>query len=276
VIEEGGAGRRFYRISSLVNLVRRALMKRPPHPAFTRAMIIVTLLVIWEIAARWLIDPMFVSPPSSIILTLGTLFSTKGVLAALLVMLSEMALAFVLSVVIGGAIGMLIGASGLSRRSAMPIILLLYATPQIALLPIVILAAGIGPTSKVLFGVSHGIFPMILTVEASMRNMPPVLKTAMRSLGASRWHQWRYLWLPYMMPGLFTGMRLAMSATLLGVLLAELFASSNGVGHFARRFAETFDPASLFGLIGVVATMAIVFNETLRRAEMRLSRWRVR
>jgi ABC-type nitrate/sulfonate/bicarbonate transport system permease component len=77
-----------------------------------------------------------------------------------------------------------------------------------------------------------------------------------------------------MIPSLFTGMRLGMTATLLGVILAELYASLTGVGYFSRQFADAFRPALLFALILLVALIAILFNEVLRQAERRLTAWR--
>ncbi len=77
-----------------------------------------------------------------------------------------------------------------------------------------------------------------------------------------------------MVPSFFSGLRLGMSGVLLGVLLAELYVSTAGIGHFTTQFTENFEPAKLFGLIGMLAAMAIVLNEIVRRAEMRFSRWR--
>ena len=61
---------------------------------------------------------------------------------------------------------------------------------------------------------------------------------------------------------------------LLGVLLAELYVSTAGIGHFTTLFTQNFDPTKLFGLVAVLAAMAILLNETVRRAEIRFSRWR--
>jgi len=65
-----------------------------------------------------------------------------------------------------------------------------------------------------------------------------------------------------------------MTAALLGVLLAELYVSSAGVGYFTHLFADSFEPTKLFGLITVLAAMAILLNEIVRRAEIRFVRWR--
>jgi NitT/TauT family transport system permease protein len=81
--------------------------------------------------------------------------------------------------------------------------------------------------------------------------------------------------LPQMIPSFFTGLRLAMSATLLGVLLAELYVSVGGVGYYAKLFSASFDPARMFALVTVLAAMAIFLNEMARRAETRFSRWKL-
>jgi NitT/TauT family transport system permease protein len=95
-------------------------------------------------------------------------------------------------------------------------------------------------------------------------------------MGANRWQRFRYVILPHMLPSFFTAMRLSMVSTLLGVLLAELYASSNGIGFFTRQFTDSFDPTSLFGLVSIIALMAICINEALRRAEIKASAWRRR
>jgi NitT/TauT family transport system permease protein len=156
----------------------------------------------------------------------------------------------------------------------MPIVLLVYGMPQITILPLFILAFGIGPASKIAFGVTHGVFPIVVTVVAGVQNLKPILLTSARSMGASRWQILRWVIFPHMIPSFFAGMRLGMSGVLLGVLLAELYVSTAGIGHFTTMFTETFEPTKLFGLIAMLAAMAIVLNEIVRRAENHFSRWR--
>ena len=114
----------------------------------------------------------------------------------------------------------------------------------------------------------------MLTIVAGVQNLKPVLLTSARSMGAGHWHILRYVVLPHMMPSFFSGMRLGMTGVLLGVLLAELYVSTAGIGHFTSMFTQNFDPTRLLGLISVLAAMAIVLNELIRRAEVRASRWR--
>jgi len=251
--------------------VQRFLYRRP---GVTRLLVVIALFLLWEAAARWWVDPMFLSPPSRVFASLDAVINTRGVPKALQITFYELAVAFVLSVVIGMVVGLAVGLSRFSNRSFMPIILLLYGTPQITILPLFILYFGIGPPSKIAFGVSHGIFPIIVTIVAGVQNIKPILMTAARSMGASRWQIFRWVIFPHMIPSFFAGMRLGMTGVLLGVLLAELYVSTAGIGYFTTLFTQNFDPTKLLGLISILAAMAIVLNEIVRRAEVYFGRWR--
>jgi ABC-type nitrate/sulfonate/bicarbonate transport system permease component len=243
------------------------------HPGIARLGVVAALFLLWEVAARWWVDPMFISPPSRVIGSLDAVFNTRGVPAALQITFWELAVAFAMSVVIGLVVGLAVGLSRFSNRTFMPIILLLYGTPQVTILPIFILYFGIGPASKIAFGVSHGIFPIIVTIVAGVQNIKPILMVSARSMGASRWQIFRWVIFPHMIPSFFAGMRLGMTGVLLGVLLAELYVSTAGIGYFTTLFTQNFDPTRLLGLISVLAAMAIALNEIVRRAEVYYGRW---
>src|SRR5205814_6502480 len=137
--------------------------------------------------------------------------------------------AFALSVVSGMLIGILIGLSNIGRRSLYPIVLLLYGIPQAIILPLFVLIFGLGPAAKIAFGFSHGIFPVIVNTIAGMRNVSPVYLQAARSMGANRADIICNVVFPHMTGSFFTGLRLAMTMTLLGVILAELYVSAGGI-----------------------------------------------
>jgi ABC-type nitrate/sulfonate/bicarbonate transport system permease component len=250
---------------------RRWILARP---GVARLGVIALLFVAWEIAARFFVDKIFLSPPSMVFTSLHTVFETVGVPNALRVSAYEIVLAFAMSVAIGLVVGLSVGLHRFTNKSFMPIILLLYGTPQITILPLFILYFGIGPASKIAFGVSHGIFPIIVTVVAGVQNIKPILLTSAKSMGASRWHIFRWVIFPHMIPSFFAGMRLGMTGVLLGVLLAELYVSTAGIGYYTTLFTQSFNPTKLLGLISVLAAMAILLNEIVRRAELHYSRWR--
>jgi ABC-type nitrate/sulfonate/bicarbonate transport system permease component len=244
------------------------------RPGLARLGVIAVLFGIWELAARFYVDKMFLSPPSTVFTSLQTVLLTPGVPAALRITFFELSIAFALSIAIGLTVGLAVGLNRFAHRSFMPIILLLYGTPQVTILPLFILYFGIGPASKIAFGVTHGMFPIMVTVIAGVQNIKPILLTSARSMGASRWHIFRWVIFPHMIPSFFSGMRLAMTGVLLGVLLSELYVSTAGIGYYTTLFTQNFDPTKLLGLISMLAAMAIGLNELVRRAETRFSRWR--
>jgi ABC-type nitrate/sulfonate/bicarbonate transport system permease component len=244
------------------------------RPGLARLLVIAALVAVWEIAGRWFVDPLFLSPPSKVITSLGAVFATRGVPAALQITLFELAVAFVIAVAVGLVLGLAIGLQPFVRLSVFPIVLLLYGMPQITILPLFILYFGIGAASKIAFGVTHGVFPVVVTVVAGVQNLKPILMTSARSMGASRWQMFRHVIFPHMVPSFFAGMRLGMSGVLLGVLLAELYVSIAGIGYFTTLFTQNFEPAKLFGLVGMLAAMAIFLNALVRRAETHFGKWR--
>jgi ABC-type nitrate/sulfonate/bicarbonate transport system permease component len=244
------------------------------HPGVTRFAVVMLLLAVWEIAARFFLDRDFISPPSLVLMSLHSLFATPGVPAALRLTLYEIAIGFVLATIIGTSIGLAVGLTRFAHRSFMPIILLLYGLPQVTILPIFVLLFGIGAASKIAFGVSHGMFPIMIAVAAGVQKINPILLTSARSMGASRAQVLCYVIFPHTVPTFFTGLRLGMTGVLLGVLLAELYVSTAGIGYFTSIFTQNLDPTKLIGLVAMLAAIAIVLNEIVRRAELYYGRWR--
>lgn len=239
-----------------------------------RLLVIAALLALWELAARLFGDPLFVCPPSAVLAALPPLFADPKIVAAVGITVVEMVAAFTLAVVAGLSLGMLLGLGEFLKGALLPIVLLLYAIPQTTILPLFVLAFGIGPEAKIAFGVSQGIFPVIVSTVAGAANVPLPLVAAARSMGASRLQILRTIVFPHMVPCFFTGMRLGMTAVLLGVLIAELYVSTAGLGYYTSHFAQSFAPPKLFALIAVLAAIAVTLNELCRIAERRFNRWR--
>jgi NitT/TauT family transport system permease protein len=256
-------------ISSIPSTRRGPFMS----PGWARLLAIFVLLGLWELGARFYADPLFLCPPSQAIAALPHIFADPKIVNAIRVTILELVTAFLMSVSVGLAIGLAVGLHGFTKQSILPVILMLYATPQATILPLFVLIFGIGPAAKIAFGVSHGFFPVVVTTVAGVQNLRPQLLRAAHSMGASRWQIFTSIIFPHMIPSFFTGMRLGMTAVLLGVLLAELYVSTAGIGFYTRLFAESFSPPDLFALISVLAAIAVTLNELCRMAERHFRRW---
>jgi ABC-type nitrate/sulfonate/bicarbonate transport system permease component len=240
-----------------------------------RLALIVGLIAIWEFYARFISTSSLIAGPSDVAMAWWPkVMGEPRVRAAVGITLVELAIAFAMSVVFGMLIGILIGLTNIGRRSMYPIVLLLYGIPQAIILPLFVLVFGLGPASKIAFGFSHGIFPVIVNTIAGMRNVSPLLLGGAAAMGASRAQQVRHVIFPHMVTTVFAGLRLAMTLTLLGVILAEIFVSQGGIGFFTLLYSETFNPAALMALVLTLALMAIALNELVRLVEARFSRWK--
>ncbi len=241
-------------------------------PLWLRIALLALIFALLEIYGRVWADPAFMSPPSRVIGAFVTEIAPEPkIVQALWLCTVQIAAAYALAAVVGVLAGLVIGATAFSRAAFFPIVLLLFAIPQVSLLPLVILMFGLGPAAKIAFGFSHGVFPIVMNVVAGMRDVKQLHLRAARSMGASRLDTIRHVILPHTVPSLFTGLRLGMTLTLLGVILAELYVSTGGIGYYTRLFAENYNPAPLFALIGCLAIIAVAFNELVRLAENRLT-----
>ncbi|HEY8578750.1 MAG TPA: ABC transporter permease subunit [Beijerinckiaceae bacterium] len=248
------------------------LARAARSPFWLRIALLAAVVVLLEIYGRLFADPAFMRPPTAIVAALfESVLPDPKIREALWLCVVQIAAAYALATVVGVLVGLAVGSTRFSRVAFFPIVLLLFAIPQVSLLPLVILIFGLGPAAKIAFGFSHGVFPIIMNVVAGMRDVKELHMRAALSMGASRRDVLRYVILPHMTPSLFTGLRLGMTMTLLGVILAELYVSTGGVGYYTRVFAENYNPAPLFALIGCLAVIAIVFNELVRIAENRLT-----
>jgi ABC-type nitrate/sulfonate/bicarbonate transport system permease component len=231
-------------------------------------------LLVWEFTARWFMNPEFVSPPSKAVAALPHLFADRKFDAAIGEFCWVLAIAFGISIVLGTIVGLIVGSTRFTYRTLFPIVLLIYAVPQITVLPVFVLTFGIGVASKIAFGASHGVFPIILNVVSGMKSAQPQHVLSARTMGATRIQIVRRVLLPQLVPALFAGMRVSIAITLIGVVLAELYVSQNGIGYFTQNFSERFDPADLFGLVGILAVIAIALSEGAHRLELHFNRWR--
>jgi ABC-type nitrate/sulfonate/bicarbonate transport system permease component len=236
--------------------------------------VVAAFLALWEIGARLFGDPLFICPPSAVVGGIGTVLHTPGVVGALFAVFWELVIGFLIAVVAGTAVGLVLGLNRFWYGALFPIVLMLYAIPQTTVLPLFILMFGVGAKAKIIFGVAHSVFVVVITTVAGARNIDAVLVQAARSMGASRRQMIAQVVFPSIVPSLFTGMRLAMAGTLLGVLLAELYVSTAGVGAYTTQFSSAFQPQNLLGLIALLATMAVILNGLCSLAERRFSRWK--
>jgi NitT/TauT family transport system permease protein len=170
----------------------------------------------------------------------------------------------------GICVGLSLGFSKLATEVADPILGTIYSIPKITLYPIILLIFGLSLSAKVAFGVIHGVFPVVISTMSALRNVPPIHRRTARVLGLSPIATIITILAPAALPEIFSGVRIGVAVTLLGTLLAELFASSSGLGFALIRAMDLHNVVDIFALALLIFASAAVMNGLLLAFERKI------
>jgi NitT/TauT family transport system permease protein len=188
---------------------------------------------------------------------------------------TEFLLGLALAIAVGIPVGIAIGWYPVASAICEPFINLLYATPFVALAPLFVLWFGIGLESKVAVVFAASIISIVVTTAAGVRTVENSLVSVARTYRANSFQIFRTLVLPGTLPSITSGIRLATGHALTGAIVAELIASTGGVGYFINTASTSFDPDQTMAGIAVVAFAGLVLASILRKIERKLDAWRV-
>jgi len=235
----------------------------------------VAALVAWETLSRAeIVNPRLLPSASDTLAMLAELLRRASVRNDLVVTAGEVATAFVLAVPIGALIGFLIAEHRYFAEVVKPLLFFAFSIPKSIFLPMFILVFGVGFAQKVGFGLFSTIFIVILSTTAAVESVKAEHLMVARSYGATPAQTAFRVYLPSMLPVLLEALRISMIFNLTGVILAEMYASRDGIGHQIASWGENFQMRQLLAGVLMVAAIAIAFNEIVRSVETRCSHWR--
>src|SRR5215210_3381394 len=213
-------------------------------------------IALWEIAGRYS-NPAFFVPFSETIARLWDL-AAKGELG---LQLLDSALLFVsgfgLAVLIGIPLGLLLARVWALRVALEPYIMILYATPMVALIPFILSLMGFGFAPKVLVVFLFAVFPVLYNTIEGARSIKPELIEVARSYRSGEWALWREVMVPYTLPFTMTGVRQAIGRVLVGMVAAEFFLSSTGLGQLIMTASQNFDTGGVLALVLVIGLLGV-------------------
>ena len=180
-----------------------------------------------------------------------------------------------ISVVAGIALGIVIGQFWWLEYILDPFINGFYAIPRVALVPLIILWAGLETTGKVVIVVSIAIFPVIVNTYSGIKDVRGSLIEIGRAYSASELQIFNKIVLPAAVPYIMAGVRLAVGLAIIGIIVAEFFTAITGLGGVIVLYANNFATAKLFVPIIVTGVLGIALTEFVALLERRLSRWRI-
>lgn len=235
---------------------------------------IVAAAALWEFIGRDVTSHLVFAPLSAIGAKALELARSGKLGRDIAVSGSEFVLGYAAAAVLGVLLGIALALSRRFARVAEPWVSALYATPMIAIAPIFIILLGVGPYSKIVVVFIEAFFPVAVTTSVGIRTTEQVLVEAAQSFGASRGQVIRTVLLPNAYSFIIAGMRIAVARGLAGVLIAEIFGSTAGIGNLIWFSSENYDTPSLFTGVFILTGTSIVLMTLLARLERRVAPWR--
>jgi NitT/TauT family transport system permease protein len=230
-------------------------------------------VALWEIAGR-MSSAAFMVPFSETLVRLWQLI-TRGEFIAQFFDSAELFLTgFVLALMVGAPLGMLLARVRALRVGIEPYLMTLYATPMVALIPFILSLMGFGFAPKVLVVFLFSVFPVLYNTVEGARSIKPEMIEVAKSFRSSEWSLWREVMLPYTLPYLMTGVRQAIGRALVGMIAAEFFLSSTGLGQLIMGASQDFDTGGVFASIFVIGLIGVGLTRLGLKIEQHFARWR--
>jgi len=240
-----------------------------------RLWLLALLLVGWQIlAARRILDPLFFPPPSKVGATLAAMLASGELGRSLWATLSRTGLGLLAGVVLGGLVSVVICVSPALRTAVQPLVSVLYSTPRLTMLPMVMLIFGVNEGSRVaLVALSAGLVVVIQIADAFRAVSRDYVDLA-ANYGASRAVIVRKVYLPACLPQIFTALRLSTGRALVLTISIEMMSSNDGIGSMIWSSWQTFATEKLYASVMMAGFLGLVTGPLFHVLERHFVPWR--
>jgi NitT/TauT family transport system permease protein len=242
------------------------------RPAFYRYGSLVVILAVWE-AIGPSINPFFFSYPSVLAQAFYELTASGELVKYTLESLQILVYGMILALLVGIPLGTLMGRSPKVDWTLDMYINGLYATPMVALVPLLVLWLGIDLEAKVTVVFLFAFFPVLINTYQGVKEVDPSLIEVARAFNSSERDIWRDVLLPYAVPYIAAGIRLAIGRALIGMIIAEFYTAISGLGYMIVRYAHIFRMDRTLVPVFLLAAMGIVLTAALKYVERRVAPW---
>lgn len=221
----------------------------------------ILLLLLWEVGSlTGFLRPDYFPPPSSLASNFKILIGEGDLMLHIGTTLYRLSISFLLASIPGIGMGLVMGLSVNIRLALEPFVISLYAIPKIALLPLMMMALGIGERSLIVTAAITAFFQITITTMAGVMSIERVLLEAAQNYGATGWRLFLKVILPGILPYIFTGLRLGLGLSLILVIAVELAAAKTGLGALiwiswqVLRIKHMYCTLLIIGSIGLLVT----------------------
>lgn len=235
----------------------------------------VGVIVLWETAVSLgLLGSALLSTPSRIWAVAVMDFGSGAIWPHIGTSFQEFSMGFVAALVISIPLGLAIGWFPRVDHLLSALLAGLNATPNVALIPLIVVVAGIGLESKVIVVFLSAFFAVMITTYTGIRSVARGHLEITRSFGGSRWLAFRTVAVPSTVPFMISGTRIGVGRALVGVVSAEILAANAGLGFYISLYGTFLDVSRVMLGILLFGVIGLVVGELIRTVERRFEAWR--
>jgi NitT/TauT family transport system permease protein len=239
-----------------------------------RCLLFLAAMAAWEIAGRFILDPLWISRPSLVSVRLWAMMLSGELWKHTERTFVEAALGLLLALVVGVPVGIAMARYKYASTVAEPFMMGLYSLPRVALAPLFIIWFGIDLTSKVIMAFSTVLFIFILNIQQGLKTADQDILDLFRTMHAPRSYVVRKVLLPMLVPWIIAALRIGVGLALVGAVVAELVGASAGLGWYIESSAGQLDTTGVFAGLVMLTVLAVAGNAVVAQLDQRFSSWR--
>lgn len=238
---------------------------------------VILFFAVWEAIFTWFVplNPFFISKPSLIWNGFMADLSSGKLGSELLVSLRPFLFGFIAAILVGILVGTFMGWRARIGFALDPFLTALYASPLVAIAPLIIIMFGVGVAAKAILIFVLSVFPFVFNTYAGVKAVDQLLINVVRSLGGRERDIYLKVIVPSVLPYIVAGARYAIGRALVGILVGEFYAASAGIGYMIAWYGDMFELSRMFAYILTMMVIAVAFTEGIRWAERTAFPWRV-
>jgi sulfonate transport system permease protein len=231
------------------------------------------ILIIWQLVGP-MINPIFFSYPTKIAVAFYNLTFVTGELQhymveSLLILFYGLGIA----ILVGVPLAILMARfKPVDWALDLPVNAM-YATPMVALVPLLVLWFGIYMEAKVIVVFLFCVFPVLINTYQGVRECDKNMLEVARSFRSNEWRMWQDVLFPFALPYIAAGVRLAIGRGLVGVVIAEFYTTISGLGYMITRYAHIFDMDKTFVPVILLMFLGVSLTSALKWLERRIAPW---
>jgi NitT/TauT family transport system permease protein len=242
------------------------------HRAVFRYGFLALILIVWQIVGPH-ISPIFFTYPSKIAVAFWQLTISGDLPYYLSQSLEVMFYGLLSAIVVGIPVAVAMArVRWLDWALDLPINAL-YATPMVALVPLLVLWFGIYLKAKVIVVFLFAVFPILINTYQGVRECDKNMLEVARSFRSTEWRVWRDVLLPFALPYIAAGIRLAIGRGLVGMVVAEFYTTISGLGFMITRYANNFEMDKTFVPVIMLMILGVSLTTGLKWLERRIAPW---